>query len=147
MIPSTSRRPKGGVKRIAKLPESARSSVAPGDSVDGPTMPSVLEKPASASNPGEQYANWPYIERELDRMLEETSGCLDGAMSALARSVDPVVSDMSFRPLTLAAECAELQPLNGEYNCLPPVLSLSCGKKNTNSSLLYFFTLLFMQLE
>ena len=35
-------------------------------------------------------------------------------MSAVATSVNPVVSDMSLRPLTLAAECAELQPLTGE---------------------------------
>ena len=42
VMPSTSRRPKGGVRRIAMLPKSARSSVALGDSVGGPTMPSVL---------------------------------------------------------------------------------------------------------
>ena len=56
VMPTTSQRPKGGVRRIAKLPESARSSMALGDSVGGPTMPSVLKKPASASNPGEQYS-------------------------------------------------------------------------------------------
>ena len=109
---SSSGKPTRAPKRVSrvsgKAPDSyVRSSRASATST-APMVQSV------SSFPGEQYPFFPYIDRELDLILDETSGCLDGAMSAVAASVDPVVSDMSFRPLTLAADAAEFQPLTGE---------------------------------
>ena len=39
---------------------------------------------------------------------------MDGAMNAVVASIDPAVAEMSFRPLTSAGDCAELQPMASE---------------------------------
>ena len=109
---SSSGKPAQAPKRVSRA-----SGKAPDSDVQPDLASTVSTAPVAqsvSSVPGEQYPFLPYIDGELDRILQETDACLDGAMDVGAASAVQVVAEMSFRPLIADGDYVELQPLADE---------------------------------
>ena len=108
---SSSGGPTQAPKRVRVSGRAPDSDVRPDLASAASTAP-VAQSVSSV--PEEQYPFFPYIDGELDRILQETDACLDDTMDVGAASAVQVVAEMSFRSLIADDDYVELQPLANE---------------------------------